>query len=97
MIVPIFSAVRAGLGDASAPCGLNVDGCGVEYAPGTSPWRRTYARSTHVDVGVSPEPEFGGGNYTIRFVPQHFRGLVAAHCHLFVHVEPGMIMYAPVE
>ena len=50
-----------------------------------------------LDVGVSPEPEFGGGNYTIRFVPHHFTGLVAAHCHLFVHVAPGMIMYAPVS
>ena len=37
-----------------------------------------------LDVGVSPEPEFGGGNYTIRFVPHHFTGLVAAHCHLFL-------------
>ena len=50
-----------------------------------------------LDVAISPEPEFGGGNYTIRFVPTHFTGLVAAHCHLFSHVAPGMIMYAPVE
>ena len=50
-----------------------------------------------LDVAISPEPEFGGGNYTIRFVPHHFTGLVAAHCHLFVHVAPGMIMYAPVS
>ena len=51
----------------------------------------------YLDVAISPEPEFGGGDYTIRFVPTHFTGLVAAHCHLFTHVAPGMIIHMPVS
>ena len=50
-----------------------------------------------LDVAISPEPEFGGGVYKLRFLPMHFGGVVTAHCHLFTHVAPGMYLHMPVK
>ena len=33
----------------------------------------------YLDVAISPEPEFGGGEYKLRFMPTHFAGAVTAH------------------